>query len=172
MKASDFGARLVVLLFALAFALVFTWGGVWACLRPLYMQLHDSWTANSYVPVPARVESIVLDEWSSKKTGTAYRARGEFSYEFQGSTYHGNRLNFSLTADNKGGYQHALYAKLNKARTFGRPVNLWVDPNNPEFSVYDRSIRWDDSILELVFGLLFTAGGLYAWRIVYRIFRV
>jgi len=172
MKASDLGARFVILLFALGFALVFTWGGVWACLRPLYLQLHGSWTANSYVPVPAQVESIVLDQWSSKKSGTTYRARGEFSYEFQGSTYHGDRLNFSLTADRKGGYQQALFEKLDKARMFERPVNVWVDPNHPEISVYDRSIRWDDLILEFVLGLLFTSIGMYAWRIVYRVFRV
>lgn len=172
MKATDLFARLVALFFALGFALAFTWGGVWACLRPLFLQLHGSWVANSYVSVPAHVESIVLDQWSSKKTGTIYRAKAEFSYEFHGNTYHGDRLNFGLTADKKGGYQHALFAKLDNARMFERTVNLWVDPNHPELSVYDRSIRWDDSILELIYGLLFTAMGLYAWRVVYRVFRV
>lgn len=172
MTASDLGARLAVSLFALAFALAFTYGGVWVCLLPLSAQVREAWAAERYVPVPAKVESITLDQYHSKKGGTTYRAKAEFLYAFEGRPYLGQRVSIARTSDGPGGHQESLYQQLRDARNNDRPVDLWVDPRDPERSVYDREMLWDKAFLQLVFGLLLTPIGLGAWVFFYRAWRV
>lgn len=146
--------------FFLAFAGVFTWGGIWYGALPLYVQTRDSRAAESYVPVPAEVKSATLDEISSKKGGKWYFARAEFSYTFDGRAYRSKRVSFNLSADQADDYQQHIYDRIKDAWLNGKPVEMWVDPNHPENSVYDRSIRSDRSFAYLIIALMFTPIGL------------
>lgn len=168
MKKSEIAAGVVVSLFFLAFAGVFMWGGIYGGALPLYVQTRDSRAAESYVPVPATVESVVLDQQSSHKGGTWYFTKAEFSYTFDGRPYRSRRVSFNLSADQANDYQHHVYARLRDARSNGSPVEIWVDPNHPENSVYDRSIRSDRSFTYLIFALLFTSIGLGALAFIIR----
>lgn len=167
MAKSHVGARLLVWLFALSFALMFIGGGV-ASGAMLYLQMRDAWVARTYVSVPAQVESVRLDERSSKKDGTRYLTIAEFSYTFEGLPYQGRRVNFDRTAEDSKSYQKNMYAQLLAAQASHRPVELWVDPGNPEISVHDRTIRWEKSLTYLIAGSIFMFIGAKVLLFLYR----
>lgn len=167
MAITNVGGRIFLSLFILGFALMFVGGGVVSGAL-LYLQMRDSWTARSYVPVSAQVESVVLDQQSSRKGGTTYLTRAEFSYTFQGSPYVSRRVNFSRTSDDSKSYHQSMYAHLLAAQANQRPVELWVDPSNPESSVHDRSVRWDMSLTYLIVGSIFTFIGVKVLAFLYR----
>jgi hypothetical protein len=160
MKISEIAAGIFVSLFILAFAGVFTWAGIGYGALPLYVQTRDSRAAENYVPVPAEVESVVLDDLYSKKGGTSYFTRAEFSYTFEGRPYRGKRVSFNLSADKAGEYQQHVLTRLLDAKSNNKPIEIWVDPNHPEKSVYDRSIRSDSAFTYLAVALMFTPIGL------------
>jgi len=168
MKKSEIAAGAFISLFFLGFAGVFMWGGIWGGALPLYVQTRDSRAADNYVSVPAEVQSVVLDEQSSKKGGTWYFTRAEFSYTFEGRTYRSKRVSFNASADQADGYQHHVYARLMDAWSNGRPVEMWVDPKHPEISVYDRAIHSDRSFTYLIIALVFTPIGLGALAFIIR----
>ena len=51
------------------------------------------------------------------------------------------------------------------------PVTLWVNPQQPDEAVYDRSIRWMKVVFLIPFAVLFPAVGLGAWWVIWRIWR-
>lgn len=174
MKISELAAGAFVSLFLLAFAAVFTWAGIGYGVLPLYIQARDSRAAENYVPLPAEVESVVLDELYSKKAGKSYFTRAEFSYAFEGRPYRSKRVSFNRSADQAGGYHHQVFARLLDAQSNRKPIEIWVDPKHPEKSVYDRSIRSDSWFTYLVLALMFTPMGLgflffvlRGWRRIY-----
>jgi len=166
---TSFVLRLLFLLvFALPFALIISFGAIWGGILPLCSQAHDWWEARSYVPVPAQVDSTTLDKRHSKKRGTTYELTASFSYEYQGRHYLGQRAGFNTTANNGDGFQPQLYARLRDAQERRQSVELWVDPRHPERSIYDRTIRKELLALQTVFAFLFSAIGLWTWRFIFR----
>lgn len=65
-------------------------------------------------------------------------------------------------------YQKNMYDRLLAAQENHRPVELWVDPDNPENAVHDRSIRWERSLTYLVVGSLFLFMGIKVLAFLYR----
>lgn len=167
MKKSEFGAGLFISLFILGFALLFIYGGVTSGTL-LYLQMRDAWAAKSYVPVPAQVESVRLEEYSSKKAGTRYRTIADFSYTFEGRLYQSHRVDFNRTTDDSKSYQKTMYEHLLAAQMNHRPVELWVDPGNPEQSVHDRTIRWDMTLTYLLVGSICMFIGIKVLIFLYR----
>ncbi len=147
---------------------MFLWGGIWCGALPLYVQTRDSHAAERYVPVQAEVKSVTLDELSGKKGGTWYFTRAEFSYTFEGRAYRSRRVSFNASADQANEYQHDVYARLKDAWLNGKPVEMWVDPKNPENSVHDRLIRSDRWFTYLVVALMFTPIGLGSLAFIIR----
>jgi hypothetical protein len=166
------GTRFAVSLFALAFALMFTGGGIIGGILPLQQQASNWWAARSYLPVQAAIESVNLERHNSRKGGATYQAHASFGYQFNGRDYHGGRASFSAGSDNVGDYQQNLFAQLRTASEQHRQVTLWVDPRDPTSSVFDRSIRWQMSLMHLPFAVLFTAVGLGAWAVLIGVWRV
>lgn len=161
------GARLIVSLFVLSFALMFVGGGVVSGAM-LYLQMRESWLARSYVPVPALVGSVVLDQSFINHEDRRYRTEAEFSYTFEGRPYVSRRVSFNSTEDELVTYQKNMYDRLLAAQESHRPVELWVDPDNPENAVHDRSILWGRSLTYLVVGSLFMFIGIKVLTFLYR----
>ncbi len=47
-------------------------------------------------------------------------------------------------SDNIDDWHHEVNARLEDARAAGRPVTVWVNPDNPAESVFDRELRWGE----------------------------
>ncbi len=153
------GSALACLLFAVPFGGV----GVFATWA-IGSTLHDAWRAREWVPVKASVQNASLATSSSSDGDTTYRAVGTYRYAYGGTSYSGSRLGFSAIggADNIDDWHQEVTARLEGARTAGRPVDVWVDPANPAESVLDRGIRWGELLFLLPFSLAFGGVGVGA----------
>lgn len=170
-KPDGLTAKISVTLFALLFALVFTAGGVVAGVLPMYKQFSGWWKAGSFVPASAMVVSAELESGSSRRSAT-YRVQAVFSYDYQGNNHISRRIGLDDGGfDNIGSYHTDIHEQLSKARDSLSPVTLWVNPQQPDEALYDRSLRWMKVIFLLPFAVLFPAVGLGAWWVIWRIWR-
>jgi hypothetical protein len=166
-KSSSLTGKFLATLFALVFALGFTVGGIVAGVLPMYQQLSGWWKASSYVPVTATVLSAELKTYSGKTP--TYQVLAQFGYEYQGRNYVSSRINLAGgRSDNVGSYQKDMFQRLLAARNSAAPVSVWVNPQQPEQAVYDRSLRWLMIVFLLPFAVLFPAVGLGAWWGIWR----
>lgn len=164
-RAMGTGARLAVLAFSGLFAVVFSLGGFFAGLQPLYRTLKSAWEVQGWQPVPAEVLASELQTSRGSKS-TTYRVSARYRYTFAGTTHEGTRvgLDDSGGSDNVGDWHHRWQARLQAARSQGQPITAWVDPRQPSSALLDRSIRWIMLVFHLPFALVFTAVGLgSAW---------
>jgi len=150
------GAALVCLLFAVPFGGV----GVFATWA-IGSTLAEAHRAQAWVRVRATVEEATLQGGGS---GDTFRAEGRYRYAFGGKAYTGNRLGISAMggSDNIDDWHHEVNAKLEAARAAGRPVTVWVNPDNPAESVFDREIRWSELLFLVPFSLAFGGVGVGA----------
>lgn len=151
------GAVLLALLFGLGFGLAGVQGGV----RPLYGELSGWWQARDFVPVPATVVAARLDRRVAE--GTVFQAQAEFAYVVGGRHYRSTRIGFGRGYDNIGSWQVQHFEALQRARSSGTPVTLWIDPERPARAFYDRELRWRRVAFLLPFATLFPLAGLAAF---------
>jgi uncharacterized membrane protein len=152
-KTGDRAAAGCLALFALPFAGL----GVFA----LYLAVSTLWTwtrMQSWVEVPARIESLELEEHDGDD-GSTYEVHATYRYSLDGRDYTGNRVAISGMADNIGSFQQDLYARLRAAANTGTATRAYVDPANPSSATLDRELRSGLLALELGFGLVFGAVG-------------
>jgi len=162
------GTVLACLLFAVPFGGV----GVFASWA-IGSTVHASWKARSWVPVPATVETASLHTSSSDDGGDTYRADGSFRYAWEGRSYSGSQLGISAMggSDNFDSWHQEVSSQLTAAREAGRPVTVWVNPENPAEAVYDRGIRWAQLLFLTPFALAFGGVGVGALVVMVNVLR-
>lgn len=170
-QPTTIGGKVVATLFLLAFGIVMSAVGIFGGLAQLHEQARNWTAARSYVAVPAQVESAYLDTQRSRKGGMSYRAKAEFSYEFQGRRYASNRVGFSDLSDNIGDFQHRMHSELRAALDRGESVTLWVDPLDPAVAVYDKTVRPVMVAIQIAFAVLFPSIGLGCLYLIVYILR-
>lgn len=153
------GSALACLLFAVPFGGV----GVFATWA-IGSTLHEAWRAKEWVRVKASVEGASLHASSGSEGGETYRAEGSYRYVFAGKPYSGSRLGLSKVggSDNIDDWHHEVSATLEDARAAGKPITVWVNPDNPAESVLDREIRWSELLFLVPFSLAFGGVGVGA----------
>ncbi len=156
-------AKLGGFLLCLVFAIPF--GGVgafatWAIGKTAL----EAWQARDWVRVKATVEQATLEESRGSKGGATYRAEGSYAYVFQGVRHTGSRLGIGAMggSDNIDDWHHEVNGRLEEARSSGRPITVWVDPDEPSRAVFDRDIRWKQLLFLVPFSLAFGGVGVGA----------
>lgn len=126
--------------------------------------LRDWLVMRDWQPVTARVESTQLDRSQSDGT-TTYRVRATYHYRFGGRRFRGTRVGISRGFDNIGDYHRRMHDRLDQARRRGTPVTAWVNPEQPNETVLDRSLRWGRLAMAAAFPLAFGGfgAGLLVW---------
>ncbi len=152
-------------IFVSLFALPFFGVGVWM-LWSVTATLSDSREMRSWVPVEAH---IVTAGYTTNSGDTdTYEAYAEYTYSYGGASYSGNRVMIASGGDNIGNYQTNLGSRLSRARAAGRPVTIYVDPDDPRASIVDRSVRWGLMGFKSIFLFVFGGVGLglliAAWK--------
>ena len=149
-------AKLGAALFCLAFAIPFGGVGVgasWVLAR----MIQDGLRAEDWVGVKATVESF-------GNGSVVYR------YRFAGQDYGGDRLGANPIGgtDNVDSWHDDMAAMLSEAKKTGKPITVWVNPDNPSESMVDRTIRWKLAVFIIPFALGFGGVGLAALVIFFR----
>jgi hypothetical protein len=146
------GAALICLAFALPFGGIGV-GASWLLGRMLY----DGQRAEQWVRVAATVDSY--DHGS-----VSYR------YKFSGVEYRGDRLGANPIGgtDDIDSWHDDMAAMINAAHDAGKPVTVWVNPENPSESMVDRTVRWKLAVFIVPFALGFGAVGIGALWMFFR----
>ncbi|MCW8857870.1 MAG: DUF3592 domain-containing protein [Kangiella sp.] len=139
-----------------AFGAIFFCAGVGIFLWGL-VSIYDAYEARGWQPVEAtitHVEQVI----SRGDDSTTYGVNGAFKYEYAGQTYTSSQLNFYTGTDNIGNYQQDFYRKLKRVKDNQKTITAYVNPDNPNQAVIDKSIRWGMLGFQSIF--LFVFGGV------------
>lgn len=146
-------------LFCLVFVLAF--GGVGAgASYVIGATIRDGLAAREWVRVKADVE-------------TFGEGRVLYRYTVDGKRYSGDRLgtNGLGGTDDLDGWYDDLEAWLGDAKAAGKPITVFVNPDNPSESMVDREIRWRLMVFLTPFALGFGGLGVVAlWMMVRTLF--
>jgi hypothetical protein len=138
-------------------ALVFTIAAgfiIWFLVRT-FSRHHE---AKTWVAVPAIVQNYDLRKSRSRSgssmiTTVQERLVASYSYSFDGRTYNGSRIDFSIGADNFSGSRRR--EQLTALRS--GQITVYANPEAPQDSVFDRSLPLNQVLFAIVF-LLFPCG--------------
>jgi hypothetical protein len=125
----------------------------------------DSFRAASWAEVPATIVAAELRTVAptGKSRTTTFEARAEYVYAWQGRELRSTRLTgsrFEGGSDNFGDWQKEIAGRMQAAKASGRPVTVYVNPDDPSEVMVDRSIRWVLVLLMGLFVLGFGCAGL------------
>jgi uncharacterized protein DUF3592 len=142
--------KLQTLLFCLAFALPF--GGVGAgAAYVIYHSVKDGIRAQDWVRVKADLQGF---------------GPGTISYQYMidGKRYHGDRLGTNILGgtDDVDDFHDRVREHLSEAQSNNKPITVWVNPDDPSESMFDRDIRWKLMMFAGVFALAFGGVGVGA----------
>ena len=75
-------------------------------------------------------------------SGSENQTEARYRYRRNGVTYQGDRVYVASLNDNIGSYHPDLLARLKSQQRTGEPVDVWVNPIDPQQAVIDRDMRW------------------------------
>lgn len=140
-------------IFALVFAISFGTGGIAVFTSEFLNPYLESREARDWTSVDATVlKSEIKRNDDSTSINLAYR------YSFQGSEYQGDRFELSDASRN---FSTQTYKETAKDYPKGSQIPIWINPNNPEQSVFKRNMvitNW----IALPFSIPFITIGLCA----------
>lgn len=157
-------AKIVTTLFLLLFVIGFGAGGAFG-ISTLVRHCADGLAARHWQSVTATVVDAKLHE--SHGDSTTYKVVARYRYEYKGKNYEGTRVGISEGSDNVGDWQRSQFAQLDAAKRYGKSIDIWVDPKQPERSVVDRNIRWGMVAFAFPFATIFPTVSLGTlWMII------
>jgi len=146
-------ARIGIFLFSLPFAGF----GVGFFIFMVYPEVSDWINSQSWQPVEAKLMAAKLESNSSSDS-TTYKATASYQYFYGGQGYTNNRVALSTEADNIGSFQEGLGRQLEHSFQQQRPIQVWVNPENPQQAVINRDLRWGLLSIKMIFVVAF--GGI------------
>jgi hypothetical protein len=138
-----------LVLFGLVFLLVGLGGFFATFLRPLWqIQAAKSWT-----PITCVINSSQVGSTRDSDGDTTYHVEVEYSFPFNGQTYHGNTYQFGSSGSGDATDKNAIVAKLPP----GTRILCYVNPANPNQSVINPTMSGETWFG--LFTLIFVAVG-------------
>ena len=145
-------------IFLFLFGLVFFSGGAFAGYS-MGASLLDWQKMQSWESVSANVTNGGYKTTSSDD-GETYKAYAEYTYRYDGRSYTGTRVAIDDMSDNIGNFHQDLGKRLENAAENGKPVTVFVNPDNPAESVVSRDMRWGMFGFKSIFLIAFGGIGL------------
>jgi hypothetical protein len=139
-----------LLLFSLPFAAIGTFAAYF-----IFSTITEWQSAKSWEETQGQLQSIELKSSRGSKGGTTYRAIGQFSYHYKGQNYQSESISFWSSSDNMGGFHRKLYNRLKGKKT----ITCYVNPDDPDSAVIDRSLRPGMIGFMMIFALAFGGAG-------------
>jgi Protein of unknown function (DUF3592) len=169
-KENTVASKIVTSVLALLLGAIVTLGGLAAGVLPLAQHLDGGWRSQKLVLVQADVVALELKPHVGE--ATTYQVHAEFAYEFNGAHYRSTRIGAADNgSDSIGDYHEQKFQQLQTAKAQGQQVPLWVDPQQPDYAVFDPHVRWMKVIFLLPFAILLPGVGLGACWYVWSVWR-
>lgn len=153
-------------IFVSLFALPFFGVGVWM-LWSIATTIGSAWQMGDWAAVDATVTNGGYETHTGDDSET-YEAYADYRYSYDGRQYRGDRVGLASGGDNIGSYQEDMGRWLQRAQSTGSSITVYVDPENPDAAIIDRSIRWGLVGFKSLFLVIFGGVGLglliAAWR--------
>lgn len=146
--------RIFLFLFGLPFFGVGAWMGY-----SIGANLADAQQMKQWVAVEGTLRRAGYETHTGDDSNT-YEVFAEYSYEFGGRQYSGDRVGISGGSDNIGEYHRDMGRYLDGLRSRGQSVTVYVDPDEPSQSILDRSVRWGLIGFKSIFFFVFGGAGL------------
>jgi len=146
--------RLLLSLFVLGLAALATFILIYSIIPHVV-----SWqSAQSWVRLEATLinhEFIVSEKRTSDSSGDSYSEYEhdltlQYNYVYEDKAYQANKLALNGISPSKQ-FLYKLKADLDAARRDNQKIAVWVNPNNAQESVLDRSFRWRGFDLVILF---------------------
>ena len=87
--------------------------------------------------------------------------QARYRYTYQDINHQGHRVYLAEFKDNIGSYHKKLQVRLSAHKKSGQPIQIWVDPRNPQNSIIDREMRWGLFTFMTLFCSVFICIGLF-----------
>lgn len=136
-------------------------GAIFTAAGALMLGLMSSYllqcqAAQSWREVEAEVLSASLVE-RTDRDGDPYQSLDcSYRYEFEGKQYTGKQVTLGfLGSGGSSPVQDAAYRDMKGAKDARRPIKVFVDPDDPSVSVYNRDVQQAHVHVLLWFGLVF-----------------
>jgi hypothetical protein len=123
----------------------------------VYPELVEWTNVKSWQPAQATLQTAKLKINRSSKN-TTYKATATYQYFYNGQGYTNNRVALFTEADNIGSFQEQLGRQLEDSFQRQRPIQVWVNPDDPQQAVIDRDMRWGLLSVKMIFVIAF--GGI------------
>jgi Protein of unknown function (DUF3592) len=128
-------------------------------------QIAQSVAAQDWRQVEAEVLEAKLVE-STDSDGTDYTIlECSYRYQFDGAQHIGTRatLDWMAQSGNKG-QVHDAFKAMSDAKSSRRPIQVWVNPDDPSESAYSRDLQLDQLLTLLGMGLPLSVLGAFSIR--------
>lgn len=142
-------ARVFVVLFSMAFLVPGVLIFFLSFVRPVALV----YQAKSWEETPCRILSSGVKVIRGNK-GSTYQLRAEYTYTYQGGSFHSDRYNFVTGSSSEYKEKDAVVERL----PAGQETVCFVNPRAPQEAVIDRRFTWE--ILFALFSLIFFFVGL------------
>lgn len=115
--------------------------------------------SKTWVQVPAIVVNVEFKTHQGDEGGTSYSVECLYTYKVGNRNYSGIRVGLENHGGSSDSYHRARHDILASHRDSKKPIDIWVDPANPERSVVFRNITTTMYVLPMC-GLVFGLPGL------------
>ena len=118
-----------------------------------------------WIGIKAKITKLEVCKKADPATGKVPNVIFEYEFDYQGETYQGNRLNIytSMLTNSRPSY-HGL-DDLVISYEKGEAIQVWVNPDNPSESVFDRSLN--TGIITVCILCALGSIGILAWNLKY-----
>ena len=130
-----FGVFIVAFFFAGTFFVYFT---------GIRLALKNNQVKQSWEKVPCKILTLELEQYETSRSGTkggtttSYRVIAEYTYQYQGKQYTGDRFNL---LGGGTGFRSLLDKDIDPIRSQKDPM-CFVNPENPEEAILDPTLNW------------------------------
>ena len=118
------------------------------------------WQATNGQLISAKVHSYQSRNDDGGYT-TMYKVLIQYQYRINGNIYTGQRakiMNDNASSDSDNAYD--LLAKINRENSANNGIKIWLNPNDNQDSIYDRSLDFRFTIMMTLFSSIFMMAGL------------
>lgn len=143
-----------LVLFAFPFAAIGT-----VTLYLALSTLFEAVAIQSWIKVPAHIQSAELKSGSGSDSGSTYSVKATYDYVVDGKSYTGNRVSLDTGSDSQVEHHRELFNQLKSHLDSGEPFLATVNPKDPSRSILFPQFRWFTFILLLVFAFAFGGVG-------------